>query len=132
MANQREFGNVKSPMRTGLFRAPTISSEREPLSDVTITDREVKVVIEMPGDPKEKIKINTYQNKVEVSSDDPKRKYHEVVEIPPEADIESVKSTYNNGILEIPFKKRASFLFHYEHEYSIFLLCLGLHFHYTC
>jgi HSP20 family protein len=41
----REFGNIKSSMRTDLFRAPTISSEREPSSDVTITDKEVKVVI---------------------------------------------------------------------------------------
>lgn len=102
----REFGNVKSPFRTGMFTAPTITAEREPLSDITTTDKEVRVVIEMPGVPKEKIKINAYENKVEVSSDDPKRKYHEVIEIPPEADIETVKSTYNNGILEITFKKK--------------------------
>ena len=102
----REFGNVKSPFQTGMFGAPTITAEREPLSDITTTDKEVKVVIEMPGVPKEKIKINAYENKVEVSSDDPKRKYHEVIEIPPEADIETVKSTYNNGILEITFKKK--------------------------
>jgi HSP20 family protein len=34
------------------------------------------------------------------------RKYHRVIEIPPEADIETVKSTYKNGILEIVFKKK--------------------------
>jgi HSP20 family protein len=60
----------------------------------------------MSGVPKEQIKINAYENKVEVSSDDPKRKYHEVVEIPSEADIESVKSIYNDGILEITFKRK--------------------------
>ena len=36
------------------MRTPMVSSEREPLSDVSITDKEVKVVIEMPGVPKDK------------------------------------------------------------------------------
>jgi HSP20 family protein len=102
----REFGNVKSPMRTGLFEAPMISSEREPMSDITTTDKEVKVAVEMPGVSKENIKINVYNGTVEVSSTDPKRKYHEVIEIPPETDIETAKSNYNNGILDISFIKK--------------------------
>jgi HSP20 family protein len=40
-------------------------------------------------------------------ADNPKRKYHEVIEIPLETDIETAKSNYNNGILEIVFKKKA-------------------------
>jgi HSP20 family protein len=32
--------------------------------------------------------------------------YHRVIEIPPEADTETVKSAYKNGILEIVFKKK--------------------------
>ena len=103
----KELGNVKSPMRTGFFGAPMISSEREPMSDITITDKEVKVAVEMPGVSKENIKINAYDGTMEVTSTDPKRKYHEVVEIPPERDIETAKSNYNNGILEITFKKKA-------------------------
>jgi HSP20 family protein len=103
----KEFGNVKSPMgRTRGFYRPMISSEREPLSDVSVTDKEVKVIVEMPGVPKDKIKINAYETKVEIISQDPQRKYHEVVDIPPEADIETVRSTYNNGILELVFKKK--------------------------
>jgi HSP20 family protein len=85
---------------------PSISSEREPLSDVSTTDKEVKVVVEMPGVSKENIKIQAYDNKVEITSNDPKRKYHEILDIPPEADIETVKSKYNNGILEIVFNKK--------------------------
>jgi HSP20 family protein len=64
------------------------------------------VVVEIPGISKEHIKINAYDNSVEVSTDDPQRKYHQVIDIPPEADIETVKSTYKNGILEIIFKKK--------------------------
>jgi len=104
----KEFGNIKSPLGggRGFMKTPAISSEIEPLSDVSITANEVKVVIEMPGVPKEKIKLSAYQDRLEISSQDPERKYHEIVEIPPEADIETIRSTYNNGILEIVFKKK--------------------------
>jgi HSP20 family protein len=104
----REFGNVKSPFtgRIGLFEQPSISSEREPLVDISSTDKEIKIVAEMPGIKKENIKINAYENSVEIISDDPQRKYHKVIELPPEADIETVKSTYNNGILEVIFNKK--------------------------
>jgi HSP20 family protein len=100
----REFGNVK-PSRLG-FTRPEISSETEPLVDVTTTDKEVKVVVEMPGVGKNKIKVNAYDSMVEVKSEDPRRKYHRTIEIPAETDIETAKSNYNNGILEITFKKK--------------------------
>jgi HSP20 family protein len=104
----REFGNVKSPLHGGgFFRSPTISSEREPLADVTTTDKEVKVVMEMPGVGKENIKVNIYDSSVEVSTTEgSQRKYHETVKLPEEVDIETAKSTYNNGILEVIFKKK--------------------------
>ena len=63
-------------------------------------------MIEMPGVPKDKIKLNAYQDKLEITSQDPNRNYHEIVEIPPQADIETIRSIYNNGILEIVFKKK--------------------------
>ncbi|MDQ4101284.1 MAG: Hsp20/alpha crystallin family protein [Thermoproteota archaeon] len=34
------------------------------------------------------------------------KKYRRLIELPPETDIESAKSTYANGILEIKFKKK--------------------------
>jgi HSP20 family protein len=43
----REFGNVKSPKRE-FFSEPAISSEREPLIDVSSTGREIKIVAELP------------------------------------------------------------------------------------
>jgi HSP20 family protein len=103
----REFGNVK-PSRLGFggFGRPEFSGETEPLIDVTTTDKEVKVVVEMPGVSKDKIKVNAYDNMVEVKSEDPQRKYHRTIEIPSETDTETAKSTYNNGILEISFKKK--------------------------
>ena len=102
----REFGNVKPSRRFGGFGRPEISGETEPLVDVTSTDNEVKAVVEMPGISKDKIIINAFDNTVEVKSEDPQRKYHRTFEIPSETDIETAKSTYNNGILEITFKKK--------------------------
>ena len=107
--NIREFGNVKSPFAGsgGFFQQqPSISSEREPLVDLSSTDKEVKVVVEIPGVKKENIKINAYENTVEITSDDPERKYHKVIELPTETDIDTAKSTYNNGILEVIFNKK--------------------------
>ena len=105
----REFGNVRSSSLRGgggSFTRPMISSEREPLADITTSNTEVKVILEMPGVNKDKIKVNAYDNSVEIKSDDPQRRYHEVIDLPPEADIETAKSSYRNGILEITFKKK--------------------------
>jgi HSP20 family protein len=106
----REFGNVKSPLSSsragGFFTKPLISSERQPLADVTTTDKEVKVVVEMPGVSKQNIIVNVHDNSVEITTTNTERKYHEVIEIPHETDIETAMSSYKNGILEITFKKK--------------------------
>jgi len=106
----REFGNVKAGKNIvgqHLGAKPQISAEREPLSDITTTDNEVKVILEMPGIKKEDIKINAYDEKVEIkTSDNAQRKYHKILDLPKQADIETARSTYNNGILEVTFDKK--------------------------
>ena len=111
----REFGNVRSAgglgggvSSPGATRA-LLRSEREPLADVVISDNEVKVVVEMPGIDKKDIKVNIYDNSVEIfTTDTSQRKYRRVVELPEETDLETARSTYRNGILEITFSKRES------------------------
>ena len=106
----REFGNVKSLGGAGIGGIkPQISAEREPLADINSTDNEVKVVLEMPGIKREDIKINAFDGSVEVIADNnsnAQRKYHKKIELPEDADIETARSTYNNGILEITFDKK--------------------------
>jgi HSP20 family protein len=106
----REFGNVKSPLREGRsgFRTrPLISSEREPLVDISTTDKEIKVVVEMPGVNKENIKINAYDSTLEVTAQEgAAKKYQETIELPEEADLATAKLKYNNGVLEITFNKK--------------------------
>ena len=110
----REFGNVKSLNNNAVKKIGTkpdtvsqISAEREPLVDVNMTDKEVKVVVEMPGIRKEDIKIKAYDSQVEVTtSKDAQRKYHKNIELPELAEVETARSAYNNGILEITFDKK--------------------------
>ena len=110
----REFGNAKSlfgqrgiSAGTATIGKPLTAGEIEPLSDITTTDKDVKVVVEMPGIDKKDIKISAYDSSVEISTTNTsERKYRSVIELPPEANTETVKSTYNNGILEITFKKK--------------------------
>ena len=93
----REFGNIKSPgssisdSRGGFTPAtgPQITAEREPLADVITSDKEVKVVVELPGVTKENIKVNSYDNSVEISAGTSDRKYRRVVDLPPEADTQA-------------------------------------------
>jgi len=110
----REFGNIKSLNDSSVKKIGTqpdnisqISAEREPLVDVNLTDKEVKVVIEMPGIRKEDIKVKAYDSQVEVTtSKDAQRKYHKNIELPELAEVETARSAYNNGILEITFDKK--------------------------
>ena len=106
----REFGNVKAGKNMGQYigaNKPQITAEREPLADITTTDKEVKVVLEIPGIKKEDIKINAYDEKVEIkTADSSERKYHKILDLPKQADLETARSAYNNGILEITFDKK--------------------------
>jgi HSP20 family protein len=105
--NEGVGSSERSRTRNGIskYNRPQITAGRESLAEVNVYDKEVKVVLEMPGVRKEHIRIQAYKNSVEVSSDHPRRKY-QVIDIPPVADIKTIRSTYKNGILEIVFKKK--------------------------
>jgi HSP20 family protein len=108
----REFGNVRSNGQRNLLASagkgakPQISPEREPLVDVNSNDKEVKVVLEIPGVKKEDIRINAHDGAVEVTASNSQRKYHKTIDLPQDANTETAKSTYNNGVLEITFGKK--------------------------
>lgn len=103
----QEFGNVKpSKDKVGMARRrPPLSAEREPLVDVNIMDDQVTVVMEMPG-VNQSHKINAFDDSLEVSSTDPKRKYNKTIDLPKDVDVDTAKSKFNNDILEILFNKK--------------------------
>jgi HSP20 family protein len=68
----REFGNARSLFGArGISGAaasavgkPLTAGEIEPLSDITTIDKDVKVVVEMPGIDKKDIKISAHDSSV--------------------------------------------------------------------
>jgi len=94
-----EFGNVK------LGDRPTVSNEREPLVDVTETEKEVIITAELPGVSKGDIDLDVAEDSLEISVDTEKKGYHKVVSLPDKVKTDDVNASYNNGILEVKLKK---------------------------
>lgn len=86
-----------------------ISRRDDPLVDIIKSENQVKEVIEMPLVDKKYIHIDAYDDHIYSTNVQESNKYHHVIEILSDLDINSGKSTYRNGILEIVFCKRTSF-----------------------
>jgi HSP20 family molecular chaperone IbpA len=80
--------------------------ERQLLCEVITTAKEVKVITELPGVCEERIKMNVYDNELEISAENEKRTYYEIIPLPAEAATKVLKSTFLNGLLEVTFKKK--------------------------
>src|SRR3990172_560281 len=78
----KEYGNVKP----GLL--PT-SDTREPLVDILVEKKDVKVVVENKA--------------VHIDAEHGEKKYHAKVSITQKVDENSAKASYKNGILELRF-----------------------------
>lgn len=94
----REYGNVKPNL------LPT-SDKREPLVDTLVDEKEnvLKLVAEMPGVDKKDIQVNVEGTVVNIDAEHGDKKYHAKVPIKNKIDVDSVKASYTNGILEVKF-----------------------------
>jgi len=106
----REFGNVKSSQKPGVFGLPRASLEpadsREPLIDVTDDKDSIKVAAELPGVEKKDVKLACEDKTLIISVDTPTRKYHKEVDLPSTVDPDASKATCNNGVLEVTLRKK--------------------------
>jgi len=80
--------------------------ERQLICEVVTTANEVKVITELPGVSEERIKMNIYNNELEIIAENEKRRYYEIINLPSEADTKVLKSTFLNGLLEVTCRKR--------------------------
>jgi HSP20 family protein len=97
----QEFGNIKKSLKG----TPQVKEEREPLVDVVDTDKEIHVVVELPGVEKTDIKLRGTDDSITISVDTPQYKYYKDVELPTKIKVEEAKSTYKNGVLEVVLPK---------------------------
>jgi HSP20 family molecular chaperone IbpA len=87
---------------------PVTENEREYLEDVIVTDKSIKVVSQMPiTNRKEDIKVVAYSNNSLTISylGSEGNNCRSTLVIPHNIDIETARSTYRNGILEITFNR---------------------------
>ncbi len=94
----REFGNVRKGEGTPWKE---IQDKREPLVDIVSSDKEVRVIAEMPGVSKEDIEVTINEKSMVISVDREDRKYYKELELPGIVDPKMAKSNYNNGVLEV-------------------------------
>jgi HSP20 family protein len=99
----REFGNVKRDHRGGWKEA--LTEAREPLVDIVDSDKEVRVIAELPGAKKDDVKLTAEGRSLTISVDTPTRKYRKELKLPMPVELDESKSSFNNGILEVTFPK---------------------------
>ena len=94
------FSNIKKTPE-----GPTVTEEREPLTDVFDEKDEVVVIAEIPGVSEEGITLNLEGDILEISAVGKNKKYRKEVLLPVQVKRETPSYTYKNGILEVRIKK---------------------------
>lgn len=82
------------------------ADEREPLTDVIEDNASVAITMELPGVEKQDINVHMTEDRLEISVDNDRRKYHKRVRLPAKVDPSTTKATYNNGILDVTVQKK--------------------------
>jgi HSP20 family protein len=115
---EKYFSNIDKSMGIDKLR----QNVREPLVDISETDKEIKVTIELPGVDKNDIDLRVKNNNLIIKSTIKKnvskqeedmvyqersyQQYYRTVPLPEYADEKQVNAKYNNGILEVIIGKK--------------------------
>ena len=94
------FGNIKKTPK-----GPTVEEEREPITDIFDEKEEVRVYAEMPGVNEQDVKLELKGDILDISAKSGDRKYHKEILLPAKVKLETLVSSYKNGILEVKIKK---------------------------
>jgi HSP20 family molecular chaperone IbpA len=85
---------------------PSFSSERELLGEAIVTEKEIRIMAELPGVSEENIAINVYPVKLVIIAVGERADYCGIFNLPDKTDINCWKHSFSNGILEIIFKTK--------------------------
>jgi HSP20 family protein len=94
------FGNIRETAK-----GPVVEEVREPMIDVFDEEDHILVIAELPGVSESEIKIEVVGDILNLAASDKDRKYAKEVLLPGKVRPESIKTSYNNGILEITLEK---------------------------
>src|SRR5438094_8924791 len=81
---------------------------RDPLVDVILTESAIFLTAEMPGVPREGIRVRLDEGKL-ILQGDGDRSYFTIVDLPLDADRDTLKYTYTNGVLDVVIARKRSF-----------------------
>jgi HSP20 family protein len=94
------FGNIRETAR-----GPVVEEVREPMVDVFDERDHILVIAELPGVSESEIKVEVAGDILNLTASDKDRKYAREILLPGKVKLESIKTSYNNGILEITLDK---------------------------
>jgi HSP20 family protein len=94
------FGNVKESAR-----GPVVEETWEPIVDIFNEKDHVLIVCELPGVSKDKVKISISGDIVNLTASNHKRKYAKEILLPCKVKTDSLKTSYENGLLEVSLTK---------------------------
>lgn len=94
------FGNIRTTNE-----GPEVAEVREPLVDLFDEEKEILVVVELPGVAEEEINVQVHDDVLSLETSG-QRKYAKEVLLPGAAQAESLRQTYRNGILELRLSKQ--------------------------
>jgi len=97
------FGNVRATSE-----GPVVSDMREPFVDVFDEGGEVLVVAEVPGVQEKDIQVELKGDVLTLSAAGEKRKYQKEILLPAAVDPAGPTQSFQNGYLELRFKKSRS------------------------
>jgi HSP20 family protein len=84
---------------------PSPEATVEPYYDVLDDGDKIKVVVEMPGTEKDKIKVQSHGRHVTVKAESQYHNYAADIPVPDYVGAKPKKAQYNNGVLEITYAK---------------------------
>lgn len=81
--------------------------QQEPLVDIYDEGESIRVIVELPGVDEQNIKITPIDKKhVLIEAIGNNNRYRKEIELPDEIDVETIKTSYRNGLLEIIAKRK--------------------------
>jgi HSP20 family protein len=94
------FGNIRETPK-----GPVVEEVREPIVDVFDEEDHILVIVELPGVSEDKIKVEVAGDILNLTASDTDKKYAKEILLPSKVKPSSLKTTYQNGILEINLEK---------------------------